>query len=486
MPSHTTDTDILIVGAGPVGLFLANECARRGLRYRIVESRATQSEHSKALAIFTRTLEIFDMAGIVDPFLAAANQVNSLAVTSHGKLLTRFAFEPESTPYPFVAMVPQNETEALLHRQLEHRGGKVEYESTFLSAEQHDDHVTATVEYDGKQQQITAAFLVGCDGAHSAVRHLLELPFDGAAYPYLFMLADIETAGPIDARELLLCPHEHGPLAIFPMNDRRCRIVATIPEAQGETPSLALTQRLLDERAAAGITGKSLYWSSYFHIHHRHVPRLREGRIFLAGDAAHIHSPFGGQGMNSGLHDAWNLIWKLDLALHGSGNETLLQSYTEERLPVIKEVIRITDLITRGMSTPSWLVQGVRDTVIPLLSHLKPFRHALVSELSEVGVSYPDSSIVKGDGERYFDDMLRGGEGIKSQFLLLLNQQLSSEVKQHFERLATSSADLLWLQYGDVEGVTLIRPDGYIAFKTKHVDDATAETVNTLLLRQTG
>ena len=177
MGNAAMDTDVLIVGAGPVGLFLANECARRGLRYRLIETRSSQSEHSKALAIFPRTLEIFDMAGIVGPFLEKANRVTSVAVVTHGRRLAHISFTPEASPYRFVAMVPQDETERLLVEELGRKGGAVEYETTFVSAAEQGDCVSVTVDRKGERIKLTAAFVVGCDGAHSAVRHLLNLPF---------------------------------------------------------------------------------------------------------------------------------------------------------------------------------------------------------------------------------------------------------------------------------------------------------------------
>jgi len=143
-----------------------------------------------------------------------------------------------------------------------------------------------------------------------------------------------------------------------------------------------------------------LHWSSYFRIHHRQVARLREGRMFIAGDAAHIHSPFGGQGMNTGLHDIWNLVWKLDLFLKGRGSQELLDSYSSERLPVIKNVIETTDLLTKIMGTPHRFAQALRDTVIPIVSRLAPFQHAFVQRLSELGIAYQGSPIVEGPGKR--------------------------------------------------------------------------------------
>jgi 2-polyprenyl-6-methoxyphenol hydroxylase-like FAD-dependent oxidoreductase len=436
MTSTANDIDVLIVGAGPVGLFLANECARRGMRWRLIETRASQSEHSKALAIFPRTLEIFDMAGVVAPFLEAANRVTSVAVMAHGRMLAHMRFTPDESPYSFVAMVPQDVTERLLAQELRRKGGSVEYETTFVSAEQHDNSVSVTLDHKGEPIQLKASFVVGCDGAHSAVRHLLKLPLEGAEYDPTFLLADIETNDALPADELQLCPSEFGPVAIFPMSATRRRIVATLDHQEGDAPSLELVRKLLAQRAPSGIEARALHWSTYFRIHHRHAARLRVGRIFIAGDAAHIHSPFGGQGMNTGLHDVWNLVWKLNLALHGHGTEQLLDSYSAERLPVIKNVIETTDLLTKVMGTPNKFAQALRDTVIPMVSRLAPFQHAFVQRLSELGIAYAGSPIVEGPGKRYLDDSMRGGRGIRNRFLLMLPDDAEPATAEAARRLA--------------------------------------------------
>jgi 2-polyprenyl-6-methoxyphenol hydroxylase-like FAD-dependent oxidoreductase len=486
MLNDTIDTDVLIVGAGPVGLFLANECARRGLRWRLVEARPSQSEHSKALAIFPRTLEIFDMAGVVRPFLEAANRVTSVAVITHGRTLAHMRFTPEESPYSFIAMVPQDVTERLLVEELRRKGGAVEYETSFVSAVPHDDYVSVTLDKKGSRIEVNAAFVVGCDGAHSAVRHLLNLPFEGARYDSLFMLADIQTNESLPADELQLCPGESGPVAIFPMSATRRRIVATIENAEGDAPSLELVRKILKQRAPAGIEAQALYWSSFFNIHHRQVAQLRVGRMFIAGDAAHIHSPFGGQGMNTGLHDVWNLVWKLDLVLHGRGNDRLLDSYSAERRPVIKHVIETTDILTKVMGTPNKLLQALRDTIIPMVSRLAPFQHAFVQRLSELGIAYRGSPIVEGAGKRYFDDSMRGGEGIRSRFLLALDGDADSSIKDAAEQLAASFSDIVELRPGSFKEITLVRPDGYVAYSAHNHDAVSAlKSVRSVLERQT-
>ena len=479
------DTDVLIVGAGPVGLFLANDCARRGLRWRLIEAEATQSSHSKALAIFPRTLEIFDMAGLVAPFMEVANRVTSVAVVAQGHTLARVRFQPDQTPYSFIAMVPQNVTERLLVDHLQQAGGTVEYDTSFISAVQHDDYVDVTLDHMGQRQTVTSAFVIGCDGAHSAVRQQLNLTFEGGEYDALFMLADIDTNDALPADELQLCPSEFGPAAIFPMSSSRRRLVAVVEQAEGEAPSLDFVRRLLRQRAPAAIEARAVRWSSYFHVHHRQVAEMRVGRIFVAGDAAHIHSPFGGQGMNTGLQDVWNLAWKLDLMLHGHGNELLLQSYMAERGPVIAEVIRTTDLLTKAMGTPSKLAQAVRYTVIPLLSSIPPFQHAFVDRLSELGVAYRDSPITDGPATRYFDESMRGG-GIRSHFQLFIDDEPEPEVRDAARQLVAAFSEVVDLRTHRDADVTLVRPDGYVAY-TAHSHGAIAalNTVWRLLERQT-
>jgi 2-polyprenyl-6-methoxyphenol hydroxylase-like FAD-dependent oxidoreductase len=478
------DTDVLIVGAGPVGLFLANECARRGLRWRLIETRATQSVHSKALAIFPRTLEIFDMAGVVDPFMEAANRVTNVAVMTHGRTLARMVFEPEESPYRFIAMVPQDVTEKLLVETLRRRDGAVEYETCFLSAEPHADFVEVSADRRGEPKKIKAALVVGCDGAHSPVRHLLNIPFEGASYDASFLLADVQTNETLPAGELQLCPSELGPLAIFPMSATRRRIVATIDQPEGDAPSLDLVRRILVERGPAGIEALTLHWSSYFRIHHRHVARLRDGRFFIAGDAAHIHSPFGGQGMNTGLHDVWNLAWKLDLYLHGRGNEELLDSYGAERLPVIEHVLAMTHTLTKVMGTPNRVVQALRDTIIPMVSRLAPFQHAFVERLSELNIAYSGSPIVEGPGKRFFDDSMRGGNGIRSRFLLFVDEERAA-ANEPAARLRDAFEEVLELRTARHAGVTLVRPDGYVAFESQGAGAQAIAGARAVLERQT-
>lgn len=484
MADFQTDIDVLIVGAGPVGLLLANECARRGLRWRQVEEDAGQSEHSKALAIFPRTMEIFDMAGVAAPFLEKANRVTKVAVTAHGRRLAHMHFAPEESPYRFIAMVPQDVTEKLLAEELRRQGGAVEYETKFVSGVEEDGGVRAKLEKKGQTTEITASYVVGCDGAHSTVRHLLNLPFEGAQYADTFMLADIETNEGPAADELQLCPSELGPVALFPMSATRWRLVATIAGAEGDAPTLDTVRHILAERGPGGFEARELHWSSYFRIHHRQTAQLRSGRFFIAGDAAHIHSPFGGQGMNTGLQDVWNLVWKLDLAVRGQGNEALLESYSAERRPVIQSLIETTHMLTKAMGTPSRLAQTLRDSIIPMVSRLAPFQHAFVRKLSELGIGYEGSPIVEGAGERYWDDSMRGGNGIGRRFLLFVGNDAEAGVKTSAEEFCGSLSEILELRAKAGHEITLVRPDGYVGFAGR-ADRAALATARQVLEKQT-
>lgn len=485
MTADNHAVDVLIVGAGPVGLFLACECARRGLRFRIVERHATQSQHSKALAIFPRTMECFDMAGIAAPFLAAANRVTALALGTPRRRLAHIDFAPQGTAYPFIAMVPQDVTERLLVEALQRVGAEVEYQTALTGFEPHAGGVTATLERDGVREAVTATYMVGCDGAHSTVRQCLDLDFAGAAYPEHFMLADVETNAAFPASELQLCPHRDGPLAVFPMSASRCRIVAMVRQPEGEAPTLDMVARLLTERAPAGIAATSLHWSGYFQIHHRRVACLRKGRVFVAGDAAHIHSPFGGQGMNTGLQDAWNLAWKLDLCLHGHGNEALLDSYSAERIPVIAGVIATTDFLTRTLGTPSRVANALRNALIPVLSRLAPVRRRLVQKLSELAISCAGSPIVEGAGERFVDPSLGAG-GICSRFVLFLDEAAPAAVLDDARRLVEAHAAVLELRRYHARGISLVRPDGYVAMSAQAASAASMAAAGRLLERQAG
>jgi 2-polyprenyl-6-methoxyphenol hydroxylase-like FAD-dependent oxidoreductase len=383
-------------------------------------------------------------------------------------------------------MIPQAVTERILVQELRRKGNAVEYDTNFVSAVESDGYIAATLDRKGERLEVTALFLVGCDGAHSAVRHMLKLPFEGAEYDISFILADVDTNEALPGDELHLCPSQFGPLAIFPMSATRRRLVATVHKIEEEAPSLEFVRRVSAQRAPTGFEVISLRWSSYFRVHHRRVARMNVGRMFVAGDAAHIHSPFGGQGMNTGLQDVWNLVWKLDLAVRGRATERLLDSYSAERCPVIKGVIQTTDRLTRAMATTSKLAQAVRNAVIPVVSGLSTFQRRFVQNLSGLGLSYAGSPIIEGSGNRFWDDSLRGGKGIESRFILLLGSDGHPATKKAAGEFCESFADLVELRYVPQPRFTLVRPDGYVAYQGALSNTAAVfESMRSFLERQT-
>ena len=460
------EKDVIIVGAGPVGLFLARELVRHGKRVLLVEKNAAQSQHSKALAVMPRTLEVFDMAGIAAPFLAAAHVVTKAALLDGQDRLGVLPIEPALTRYPYVAMIPQDVSEGLLLSALRRCGGDVSYGTEALAIEHTSEAVNVHLRSGGQDYSVSAAYVVGTDGAHSSVRHALGLDFAGGSYAAAFVLADIETTGDVPVDEMQLCPHAAGALACFPMSASRRRIVAMVDAEPTAGPDLAFVQHLLDTRGLSALRATRLIWGSNFEIHHRQASSMRSGRVFLAGDAAHIHSPFGAQGMNTGLQDAWNLAWKLRLALDGAATPELLDSYAVERHAVAQRVIRLTDSITRVMASRHRVVQALRKRLIPILTRLDSFKRRFVDTLTELSVRYAQSPVIVGKGRRALDEPLADGarlyECLGDGFVLLAPQHAPA-LDRVLARYSVTVARKAHLQK---DGLRLIRPDGYVAFES--------------------
>jgi 2-polyprenyl-6-methoxyphenol hydroxylase-like FAD-dependent oxidoreductase len=481
---NNSKKDVIVIGAGPVGLFLARELVRHGRSVLLVEKKDGQSAHSKALAVMPRTLEVFEMAGIAQPFLDAAHIVTKAALLDGNERLGELPIEPSLSRYPYVAMIPQDVSEALLLAELRRSGGEVNYATEALAVEQTADAVNVHLRSGGADYWVSAAYLVGTDGAHSVVRHALGLEFEGGSYAAAFVLADIETTGELPADEMQLCPHAAGALACFPMSASRRRIVAMVDAEPEGGPDLAFVQHLLDTRGLAKLRASRLIWGSNFKIHHRQASSMRSGRAFLAGDAAHIHSPFGAQGMNTGLQDAWNLAWKLRLALAGLATPELLDSYASERHAAAERVIRLTDTITKAMASRNRLAQAIRKRAIPILTHLDWFKRVFVDTLTELSVGYPHSPIVQGEGQRATDEPLAEGahlyQCLGAGFVLLAPPiaPLLDEVAARFSAVVSRKAHL------GADGICLVRPDGYVAFESASATARDARLLEQVLRKQ--
>jgi 2-polyprenyl-6-methoxyphenol hydroxylase-like FAD-dependent oxidoreductase len=397
MSDSPSSCTALVIGAGPVGLTLAAHLHRHGLACRIVDRSPTPTDKSKALVLWGRSLEMFDDLGIVGDFLSAGRCLNAATLHGGGRQLVRIAIEPPDTEYPRPLMLAQSETERLLREHLQRVGITVERPVELTDFTDHGDHVVALLRHgDGHEESVRCDRLLGCDGAHSTVRKKLGLEFTGEAEPNDWILADCRVEGPIPQDELSLFWHDRGVLAFFPFADR-CRIIADMGLAHGldhpSDPSLDEVQAIVNERGPAGVRLTDPHWLAGFRIHERKVADYRRGRAFLAGDAAHIHSPAGGQGMNTGMQDAWNLAWKLALVQSGRARPALLDSYSQERGEVGEMVLRNAGRLTRVATVRNPLLQFARNHLVGLLGHLTAFRKNFVRTLSEMTVHYPHSPL---------------------------------------------------------------------------------------------
>ena len=322
--------DILVAGAGPVGLALGVQLARFGLSFRIIEKSVepTPLNESRALGVHSRTLEVFEDMGVIAPALEQGMRWHGLNAYSGGKRILHVAFEELDAPYPYLLTLPQSRTERILEARLEELGGRVERGKALASFEQSEEKVTATLQdASGRTEKVEARWLVGTDGAHSTVRHGLDLSFEGTAYEERFVLADVVLSGEIARDESHTWFSSEGPFLILPLPDGKARLLAQV---QGDPePTRAFFAQLLRERGPGpGYEIREAVWMASFKIHHRLVSHYRKGRVFIAGDACHIHSPVGGQGMNTGIQDVYNLSWKLAQA--AKGGPDLLDSYELE------------------------------------------------------------------------------------------------------------------------------------------------------------
>ena len=475
---------VLIVGAGPVGLTMAAELARYGVPVRIVDKAAQRTDKSKALVLWSRTLELLDRSGCSAAFVAAGHKVTAANMIAGDKTVGHVGLSGVASPYPFALMLPQSETERLLDEHLAKLGVAVERQVEAIGFTQTQTGVTTILRRpDGAEEKVETEWLIGCDGAHSMVRHGLGLGFEGDTLQSDWILADLHIAGfTIPDSELAIYFHADGVLATFPISPGRYRIIADIgvaKDAHPDDPSLAEVQSVVDRRGPAGLKLSDPIWLSAFRINERKVKDYRSGRVFVAGDAAHVHSPAGGQGMNTGMQDAMNLAWKLALAFESSpAAERLLASYSPERSAVGEQVLKQAGRLTAIAVLHNPAAQAVRDFVGGLLLGLAPVRRAMAETLTEIAIGYPKSPLNgphgaggPAPGERVppVAGQTPVGAGDRPRFALFAAAGPATD------RLIAEHADLLEpaprppLEPG---GLWLVRPDGYVAASAKAGDEA--------------
>ncbi len=396
------DVDVLIVGAGPTGLTLAAQLQTFGVTFRIVDRLLDRARESRALAIQARTLEILQGLGIAERLVSAGRTSTRLMIHFEDRVAEAElgGFRVPDTRFPFILFLSQAETERIYDDHLVARGVRVERGVELVEFSARDTGVHCTLRHQGgREERVRTAYLVGCDGAHSSVRKGAGIPFKGGTYLQDFLLGDVEADGPLRNDTIHSFPGGRGVAMFFPLGSPSTwRIIAMTPggaPVASDAPLTSSASLAELQSAIAGATGSTVRvrdptWLTHFRLHHRQTANYRIGRVFLAGDAAHIHSPVGAQGMNTGIQDAWNLGWKLALVVTGWADEALLDSYEAERWPVGRGLLRTTDrifgLFTRAMSAAplaTWIRREVVSRILPRVlrsSRLRDFAFGFISE----------------------------------------------------------------------------------------------------------
>lgn len=494
-------TDVIIIGAGPTGLSLACQLVRYGIDFIIVERNEGITHLSKALGVHARTLEIYEQLGLAEQAVERGAIAGKLRVVVGGKV--RGGFDLSSigqnlSPYPFMLILEQSKNEQLLYEYLQSRRKDVLWNTTLESFSQDGAGVRAVVKSgDGEPQIVEAKYLVGCDGAGSRVRQSLGLSFEGSTFEQLFYVADAQIDWELSHDAIYACLARDSFVAFFPMEgNKRWRIVGNLPgqahRSEAEIDYEEIEQKIKTEtELSLDIT--NVNWFSTYRVHTRRVEKFSEGRCFLAGDAAHIHTPAGGQGMNTGIQDAYNLAWKLGLILRGYADESLLDTYNDERLENAKQLIETTDKIFEVESGSDWLVSFVRTTVFPPLANyifsLDVVKNAVFPLLSQIGINYRESRLSLHSGDEKFkvkagDRMpylLVDGKNIydrlrEPKFHLLTfsdgqsyDQKMGTKIKSEYNNLVDYHAMPLYPRVAEIFGFdktfsVLLRPDNYIGF----------------------
>ncbi|ACK70929.1 monooxygenase FAD-binding [Gloeothece citriformis PCC 7424] len=523
-PSSNLQENILIVGAGPVGLTLAACLVQYGIPCRIIDKASRPSQYSKALGIFPRTLEVFESLGIINPILEAGKQLQKFTINAQQGKIGSLYFDTVKSPYPFVLSLPQSKTERILREYLAKFGVNVEQNVELVGFKQEDSYPTVHLHNNGEEETCQVGWLIGCDGSRSQVREGLGVPFVGERYQETFALADIKLEGSLSEHEATVFYHLDGVLALFPLPGGWFRVIANLPQNLGDDdPTLEEMQAIVNTRSSVKLKLSDPIWISKFHISRRKVKQYRTGRVFLAGDAAHIHSPAGGQGMNTGIQDAHNLAWKLAFGVMGLSPLSLLDSYEIEREPIAAQVLQFTDIITRVATVGNPLAQSLRNVMMSVGMKLKPIAIRGANTLAEVNISYRHSPIVADyyhrflanlhpnrvqGGDRAPDGLLyqRSGQSVRifelldyKQYSLLLyiDQPITKDIFQNWvnrvkasqktdskrikvywifskqeltenlevnDSIFIASDESIFSQYYQGSCLYLIRPDGYVGF----------------------
>jgi 2-polyprenyl-6-methoxyphenol hydroxylase-like FAD-dependent oxidoreductase len=447
-PANGNPVEVLVVGAGPTGLMLAIQLARRGVRVTIIDRHAGPSRETRALGVQARTLEIYAHLGIVDRALELGKRGTGANMWAQGRHMARVPLGDAGssvTPYPFILILGQDDNELIMGEKLAGLGVTVQWNTELVALAQEPDKVAVTLRRpDGATETIDAAWVAGCDGARSSVRGLNGITFPGAPYEHVFFVADTEATGRMVPDEVNVYLWRSGFHLLFPMRGKdHWRVVGILPPELRNEDDLNFEAVVPSLRSEAGaeLAFKACSWFSTYRIHHRSAARFRDRRCFLLGDAAHIHSPVGAQGMNTGL--PYNLAWKLALIVKGQSDATLLDSYEAERMPVARRLLNTTDRAFRVVVADNWAAGLLRTKVLARIAafamSFERVQKFAFRTVSQTGIHYRDSALSKSlDGLPA--DAPRGGDRFP---WLRLKLRPDGPVEDLFEKLNDTRFNLI-------------------------------------------
>lgn len=521
----TDSHPVLVVGGRTTGMFMAAELARYGIPVRIIDKSPGIDPHSRATYMRARTLEILEGLGLADTIVAQGQPLQAISVYANGKHVVTTPELPVDSPFPRGTAYAQSKTEVILERNLARLGIKVERSTELVSLKQTPDNVLVTIkDVDGSEETMITPWVIGCDGSHSITRKLLGETFPGEMDPITYLGCDVLAEGPLDPAVVYLCLHDAGDLFIFLLDEGRRQVSATLPHdgSRTEPPTLEEMQQLVDERGFTDIKLSDSRWMTTFHTHYRLVPRYRHDRVFLAGDAAHIHSYIGGQGMNTGIQDAHNLAWKLAMVMRCGAPDWWLDSYETERRGIAADVLRWTKAATEELTAYSELSSDERERLLEHMSMPESERLKLRAHEEEIDLDYglsplclesndietgprvgmraPDVSPITVDGTStsllkllsapcyhllLFPGDTRDGKALVSESVRKAIEQHGQWLNVHVvvnrdetvtsmdaraNILVDSSGELLRRYGGDHFRMYLVRPDGYVAYRSENTD----------------
>ncbi|MFZ1701593.1 MAG: FAD-dependent monooxygenase [Pyrinomonadaceae bacterium] len=470
-------TDVAIIGAGPTGLALACQLIRHNIDFIIIDKKETTTTHSRAIGVQARTLEIYEQFDLADSLIKLGEPAEKVRMIAGGEVRGEAALKDIGkgmSPYPFLLIIDQSKHERLLYDYILENGQDVRWRNQMSSLSQDADGVSVVMNAaDGSTETINAKYLVGSDGASSPVRHALGLTFEGDTVGRLFYVADVQIDWSFGHDALHVCLAEHTVTAFFPMvGDRRWRIVGTFPEGHEKEEGDVLyeeIERQIELDTELDLDISNVNWFSAYKVHSRAVDAFSKGRCFVAGDAAHIHTPAGAQGMNTGIQDGYNLAWKLALACKGGNSERLLATYNEERLPNARRLLATTDRFFRLGATDDWFISFVRTHIFPYVLgfalSLDVVKTAIFPLVSQIGISYAGRSLSQEIG----DFSVRAGDRMP---------WFEIDGESIYDRLSASGFHLL-LFLKDCTDASPLPNDLIVDTAVLSLDDHIAETFGT-------